>query len=737
MPFDAVTADADAVVADAATGSGPAPPVRAGLRSALELFALCGLAITQPVLDLFGRAPQQFAFRGVQGFAIIGFVVVVAVLPAAVLWVAEAGIGLINRRLGQRVHEALVGLLVAAIALQVVASLASGVVRVVVAVAAGVGAVMLYQRVPPVRTWLAYMAVAPVVFVGAFLLASPTARLLTSPSAAAVDAGVARPAPVVIIVFDELPLASLVTPDGAIDAELFPNFAALADRSSWFRNATSVSSSTWYAIPALVTGQNVQSGKVPVAADHPESLFTLLGGVYDLNVTESVTRLCPSELCATSSAALGGTTGLLGDAVGILASRLSYSGPGGDPVAALVEPLAAGEDVVSGVSDVSDVSGDAGGNELSVVADFELNQPERVGAFIDGIVDNGPALHYLHILLPHVPFRYLPSGNLYSGPEPDLGRNGDTWSDQQWLADLGRQRHLLQVGYVDAVLGGIVAELEARGVFDESLLIVTSDHGIGFEPGHPIRGLEGQPLDNDDLADLAWVPLFIKQPGQTLGEVSDANVLTVDVVPTIADVVGIDIPWQVDGQSVFGTPRSDPAKYFHPGDLELLPVALDPIRLDPDVDLTRVLRRGPSTLLGPSVSFGAATVPQSSALSQGVTRRWWSLGPAPELVGMPVGSVPGGRLTQVDATVADVGSFELAPGSRVVPALVRGRVDSVDSVDSKDSAGLGQGLAIAVNGVIVATAPTYADGDEVAFAVMVDAVWFDVGTNIVTVHRIG
>lgn len=704
---------------------------------------MCGLAITQPVLDLFGRAPQQFAFRGVQGFAIIGFAVVVAVLPAAVLWVAEAGIGLINRRLGQRVHEALVGLLVAAIALQVVASLASGVVRVVVSVAAGVGAVMLYQRVPPVRTWLAYMAVAPVVFVGAFLLASPTARLLTSPSAAAVDAGVARPAPVVMIVFDELPLASLVTPDGAIDAELFPNFASLADRSSWFRNATSVSSSTWYAIPALVTGQNVQSGKVPVAADHPESLFTLLGGVYDLNVTESVTRLCPAGLCATSSASLGGTTGLLGDAAGVLASRLSYSGPGGDPVAALVEPLAAGEDVASDVgdvgdiSDVSDVSGDAGGNELSVVADFELNQPERVGAFIDGIVDNGPALHYLHILLPHVPFRYLPSGNLYSGPEPDLGRIGDTWSDQQWLADLGRQRHLLQVGYVDAILGGIVAELETRGVFDESLLIVTSDHGIGFEPGHPIRGLEGQPLDNDDLADLAWVPLFIKQPGQTLGEVSDANVLTVDVVPTIADVVGIDIPWQVDGQSVFGTPRSDPAKYFHPGDLELLPVALDPIRLDPDVDLTRVLRRGPSTLLGPSVSFGAATVPQSSALSQGVTRRWWSLGPAPELVGMPVGGVPGGRLTQVDATVSDVGSFEVAPGSRVVPALVRGRVDSVDSVDLADSVGLGQGLAIAVNGVIVATAPTYADGDEVAFAVMVDAVWFDVGTNVVTVHRIG
>lgn len=687
-----------AVTPDAAGVLSPPSVVRAEFRSALELFALCGLAITQPVLDLFGRAPQQFAFRGVQGWGIVGFVAVVALVPTAVLWGVEVALGLLGRRMRQRVHVTLVGLLVLAIALQVLAPVTSGMVRVVVSTAIGVGAAVLYQRVPALRTWLAYMAVAPVIFVGAFLLASPTARLLTSPSAAAIDAGVARPAPVVMVVFDELPLASLVTPEGTIDAELFPNFAALADQSSWFRNTTSVSSSTWYAMPALLTGQDVDSGTVPVAADHPESLFTLLGGVYDLNVTESVTRVCPSGLCSTSAATLGGASGLLGDATSILLSRLSYSGPGGDPVAALVEPLAAVED--------------AGDDQFSVVADFELNQPGRVGAFIDGIVDNSPTLHYLHILLPHVPFRYLPSGSLYEGPEPDLGREGDTWSDQAWLVDLGRQRHLLQVGYVDAVLGGIIAELKARGVYDESLLVVTSDHGISFAPGHPIRGLEGQPLDSDDLADLAWVPLFIKQPGQSVGEVSDANVLTIDVVPTIADVIGIDIPWAIDGQSVFGPERQTTAKYFHPGDLELLPVALDPLRLDPNVDLARVVRRGPATLLPPT-SGGS---------------RWWNIGPAPELVGVPVVDVPAGLLAELDASIVDAATFDVAAGSSVVPALVRGRVNT-QSVE--------QNIAVAINGVIAATAPTYADGDAVAFAAMVDDTHFRPGPNQVTVYRIG
>jgi hypothetical protein len=677
--------------------------VRRAARAGLELFALCGLAITQPVLDLFGRAPQQFAFRGVQGWGIVAFVVVVALVPTAVLWLVELAVGAVSQRARWLIHVGLVGVLTAVIGLQVVAGVASGIVRVAAAVVLGVGAVVVYQRVAPARTWLAYMALAPVVFVGAFMLASPTSRLLTSPSAAPLVAGVARPAPVVMVVFDELPLASLVTPDGQVDRELYPNIAALADTSSWFRNTTTVSSSTWYAIPALLTGQEVVSGTVPVAADHPESLFTLLGDAYDLNVVESVTRVCPSGLCASSSsAAVGGTSGLLADAMDVMVQRLSFSGPDGDPVASLVEPVAAMD------------GGDDDGDELSVVADFELNQPERVGAFLDGIVDSRPALHYLHILLPHVPFRYLPSGSLYDGPEPDLGRDGDTWADEPWLTDLARQRHLLQVGYADAVLGSIIADLQAKGLYDESLVIVTSDHGISFQPGHPMRGLEGQPLDSDDLADLAWVPLFVKQPGQTVGQVSDANVLTLDVVPTIADVLGVDIPWQVDGQSVFGPARIDGAKFFRPGDVELLPVALEPLRLDPDVDLARVFGRGPARLL-PGVGGGGGA-------------RWWTLGPAPDLVGVGVADVPGGPPAEADAVVDDVGGLVLDPGSNVVPALVRGRVAGV---------AVGQPVAVAINGVIAATAPTYDDGSGVAFAVMVNDTYFRSGPNQVTVHRLG
>jgi hypothetical protein len=47
------------------------------------------------------------------------------------------------------------------------------------------------------------------------------------------------------------------------------------------------------------------------------------------------------------------------------------------------------------------------------------------------------------------------------------------------------------------------------------------------------------------------VPLFIKAPNQREGVISDRNVETIDILPTIADILGIKLPWPVDGHSTF------------------------------------------------------------------------------------------------------------------------------------------------------------------------------------------
>ena len=53
-----------------------------------------------------------------------------------------------------------------------------------------------------------------------------------------------------------------------------------------------------------------------------------------------------------------------------------------------------------------------------------------------------------------------------------------------------------------------------------------------------------------NLEDIAYVPLFVKAPGRHRGSELRTLARTIDVVPTIADAVGVPIPWHVDGRSL-------------------------------------------------------------------------------------------------------------------------------------------------------------------------------------------
>jgi hypothetical protein len=117
----------------------------------------------------------------------------------------------------------------------------------VLAVAAGGALAAFYASTQFLRQLLRLASVGPVVFVAVLLSRSGTILLHkdTSPrrSARPGAAAVGHP-PNVMIVFDEFPLMSLMDGNGGIDASRYPNFAQLASRSTWSRNATGVSGYT-------------------------------------------------------------------------------------------------------------------------------------------------------------------------------------------------------------------------------------------------------------------------------------------------------------------------------------------------------------------------------------------------------------------------------------------------------------------------------------------------------------
>ena len=150
-----------------------------------------------------------------------------------------------------------------------------------------------------------------------------------------------------------------------------------------------------------------------------------------------------------------------------------------------------------------------------------------------------PTLHFLHLLAPHTPYRHLPDGHQYEA-DPDLRMisaedgeplRGDRRGAARPAALLDRQRLQLSVANVDQLIGDVLDRLRRTGLYDDALLVVTSDHGLAFEPGSDVRGLGAGPIDPDAQPELLWVPLFIKAPGQANGGVSDVPAQSTDVLP--------------------------------------------------------------------------------------------------------------------------------------------------------------------------------------------------------------
>jgi hypothetical protein len=109
------------------------------------------------------------------------------------------------------------------------------------------------------------------------------------------------------------------------------------------------------------------------------------------------------------------------------------------------------------------------------------------------------------------------------------------------------------VGYVDGVVGDLIARLEETGRYDDTMIIVMADHGVTVRPGIPHRRVATE----ETVGDIAAIPLFIKRPHQEQGGIDDYRAETVDILPTIADVLGIDLPWTTDGTSLFGDERPE------------------------------------------------------------------------------------------------------------------------------------------------------------------------------------
>ncbi len=456
----------------------------------------------------------------------------------------------------------------------------------------------------------------------------------------------------VLIVLDELPGDVVLGPDGRIDAGRYPNFAALAGDSTWFKNAYTAYDSTTKAVPLIVDGIAPRKGTGPVARDHPFSIFTALGQRgYRIVTSEEASALCPRRYCPGQCA-----------------------------------------------------------KRPAIIPNLKAGRAERFEHFIRSIrPSRRPTFWMKHALLPHGPWVYLPSGRRSRplGPELLPGMQTIPGFYDDYLTRHNEQRHLLQLGFVDRLLGQLVARLKSQGMYDDTAIVVTADHGFAWQVGVETR----RSVTPSNVEELAPVPLFVKRPGQTRARVSRAYARTLDVAPTLADVLDVPLGYRADGRSAFSAA----------------------VRARRDVSL--VTRDFSSTvrISGDRWRARRAAVVRRRLRELG-SGDWASLftgvGPNRELIGTSVGSPS--VATDTSATLSLTRFFgNVRRRSGMVPAQVAGRIHGSGGASERD-------IAVAVNGRIEAVGRSFhLRGEAVeSYAVMVPETSLREGRNRIEVLEV-
>jgi sulfatase-like protein len=457
--------------------------------------------------------------------------------------------------------------------------------------------------------------------------------------------------PVVMIAFDEFSTTSLLDARGRVDPVRYPSFARLARDSYWFPNDTASVDETGRAMETILTGNTPARDHPATYAANPRNVFTLLARHYRVDASEEVTSLCPRRVCPR--------------------------------VRRQTRPR--------------------------VLRELAGGRAERFERWVRSIGRSGrPTFYFKHVLLPHVPVRYLPSGRHYaSGPHEVIPGVLEEFHNR-WLIEQAYQRHLLQVGFTDRLLGSVLRRLRKAGLYDKSLIVVTADNGESFG-----RVGDRHVITSRNAEDIAVTPLFIKAPYQRRGRIVRRHVRTVDILPTIAHVLHLRLPWPTQGRSALG-----PAARHIPSAVRLSERSGGRVAMS----LPTFRRKARSALRRKLRLFGSGDGPPGL----------YGIGPDPALLATPVALLGVAKRGRVRAVVHDRAALlSVRLGSDFVPTEITGRLLGRGATNPRD-------IVVAVNGRVAATCRSFPvpGTHREAFSAMVPESVLREGRNQVAVFSV-
>ena len=183
----------------------------------------------------------------------------------------------------------------------------------------------------------------------------------------------------------------------------------------------------------------------------------------------------------------------------------------------------------------------------------ERNAEKMVSSALEWLNQNGQEKFFLfmHLIDAHAPYNPPQEFKQYAGQHEEFDTDVNRWDRfESEVQNISAEKLACMVGlydgeinFMDAQLKRLFEKLKALGVWEITLLIITSDHGEQFKDhggfGHDTFWEE-----------VLRVPLIFHQPKLFQSKKVKPLVRHIDLVPTVLDYLGLNVPENVDGVSL-------------------------------------------------------------------------------------------------------------------------------------------------------------------------------------------
>ena len=515
------------------------------------LTALVWLALIPSTTQVLTENPTFFQAHGSSPLFVALILLAALVLGLLLLWLVLRAIKrLASPRGYDRASSIITWLLALAVIAIVAARLIGGIdpttvtwllAIIVIALPVSVLLALLIRQVSMGKVLLTIAGV-----VGLFPLVLLQIQGSTSESGVTVTTANDAPAPpVLLVIADELSYGTVQDEQGNVRPQ-YPNLKSLQLQSTTYTEAYATANATHLSVPSMLIGlaDAREMPNLPGALQTSGGPFTWLTPRYQTAIISPVI----SEQDQAAGIAMLPTSGSSSSDLSPLESVQVLVADLGAVIGQTNLPTP----LNSAVPTIDDrwfdfwnlVPIESTPTELPQLVEV-LTNPEQ------------PGIALWHTMITHTPYQRDFDGNWWENADMGLTGLGLATSN---LEPMHRQMYAASAREFDRQLGNLLNELKAAGTYDQTLVIVTADHGRTFGTFSPWR--VGDTRDQR-WGEVAHVPLFVKQPGQQTPNYVSAPRTLAQVGATISASTGVsvEIPF-TPAPSLDREPTTTPTFWF-------------------------------------------------------------------------------------------------------------------------------------------------------------------------------